>query len=250
MAAVLAGLGARAVATAAAHEEAVTSGRYAGLAARGEVPGLLSGDSGPPPGEAVIVAESPFWDAIGLGAITDFVQQEFGPVDLDRSLVELTVTADPWPGCPACAGRRFNFPADLADSQERMCPEHRKEADAVIRRRLTRAEASNRPGWRMLGDPSGRLELPHLPGGLATRLAAAKEDPVRTAAGRGHGRVRGPPGGLRQRAGGKPRSGGPVPGLAGHAHPRPRPRGPGHRGRHAERGAGRRRRGQARSVCR
>ena len=46
MAAVLAGLAGRAVATAAAHEEAVTSGRYAGLAARGEVPDLLSGDPG------------------------------------------------------------------------------------------------------------------------------------------------------------------------------------------------------------
>jgi hypothetical protein len=178
MAAVLAELGGRAVATAAAHEEAVTSGRYAGLAARGEVPDLLSGDPGPTAGEAVIVADSPSWDAIGLGAITDFVQQEFGPVELDRSLVELAVTADPWPGCPACAGRRFNFPADLADSQERMCPEHRKQADAVIRRRMRRAEASNLRGWRMLGDASARLELPHLPGGLATRLAAAKKDPV------------------------------------------------------------------------
>ncbi len=91
------------------------------------------------------------------------------------------MTADPRPGCPACAGRRFNFPADLSDSRERMCAEHRKDADAVIRRRITRAEASNLTGWRMLGDASARLSLPHLPGGLATRLAAAKEDPVRRA---------------------------------------------------------------------
>jgi len=181
MAAVLAGLGGRAVATAAAHEDTVTSGRYAELAARGEVPDLLSADPGPELGEAVIVADSPAWDEIGLGAITDFVQQEFGPVELDRSLVELTVTADPWPACPACAGRRFNFPADLADSQERMCPAHRKEADAVIRRRIARAESSNLAGWRMLADASARLSFPHLPGGLATRLAAAKKDPVRRA---------------------------------------------------------------------
>lgn len=179
IAAVLAGLGGRAVATAAAHKEAVTSGRYAALAARGEVPDLLSGDPGPALGEAVIVTETPSWDAIGLGAITDFVQQEFGPVDLDRSLVELTVTDDPWPGCPACAGRRFKFPADLDDARERMCPPHRDEAGTVIRTRITRAEASNLPGWRMLGDASARLSLPHLPGGLATRLAAAKDDPVR-----------------------------------------------------------------------
>jgi hypothetical protein len=181
IAAVLAGLGGRAVATAAAHEGAVTSGRYAELAARGEVPDLLSGLSASSLGEAAIVAESQGWDAIGLGAITDFVQQEFGPVDLDRSLVELTVTDDPWPGCPACAGRRFKFPADLGDSRDLMCPAHRREANTVIRRRMTRAEGSNLAGWRMLADASARLSLPHLPGGLATRLAAAKQDPVRRA---------------------------------------------------------------------
>ena len=179
MAAVLGELGGRAVTAAAAHEGVVTAGRYAELAARGEVPGLLSGDPAPALGEAVITAESPSWDDIGLGAVTDFVQEAFGPVDLDRSLVELTVTAAARPGCPACAGRRFTFPADLADSQDRMCPPHRTEADAVIRRRIARAEASNPAGWRMLGDASARLSLPHLPGGLATRLAAARNDPVR-----------------------------------------------------------------------
>jgi hypothetical protein len=178
MAAVLAGLGGLAVTTAEAHEDAVASGRYPELAARGEVPDLLSGNPGPILGEAVITAETPSWDHIGLGAITDFVRQAFGPVDLDRSLVELTVTAAPRPGCPACAGRRFKFPADLADSQDRMCPAHRNEADAVTRRRIARAQASNPAGWRMLGDASARLSFPHLPGGLATRLAAAAEDPV------------------------------------------------------------------------
>jgi hypothetical protein len=176
MAGVLAGLGGRAITTAAAHEDVVTSGRYAELAARGQVPGLLSADPGPALGEAVITADAPEWDDIGLGAITDFVQEAFGPVDLDRSLVELTVTAAPWPGCPACAGRRFNFPADLADSQDRMCPAHRNEADAVTRRRIARAQASNPAGWRMLGDASARLSFPHLPGGLATRLATAGMD--------------------------------------------------------------------------
>jgi hypothetical protein len=181
VAAVLAGLGGRAVATAAAHEHAVTSGQYAKLAARGEMPDLLSGDPASAWGEAIIVAESPEWDAIGLGAITDFVQRAFGPVELDRSLVELTVTDDPWPGCPACAGRRFKFPADLSDSRDGMCPAHRNEADTVIRRRIVRAEGSNLTGWRMITDASARLSLPHLPSGLATRLAAAKNDPVRRA---------------------------------------------------------------------
>src|SRR2546430_6621092 len=176
VAAVLAGLGGRAVATAAAHEDAVTSGRYAELITRGELPDRLSGDPASAWGEAIIVAESPEWDAIGLGAITDFVQRAFGPVELDRSLVELTVTDDPFPGCPACAGRRFKFPADLADSQGRMCQAHHNEADAVIRRRMARAEASNPAGWRMTADASARLPLPHLPGGLAMRLAASGTD--------------------------------------------------------------------------
>jgi tetratricopeptide (TPR) repeat protein len=124
------------------------------------------------------VAVSPEWQGIGLGAITDFVQQAFGPVDFDRSLVELTAADVPLPGCPACAGRRFKFPADLADAQDLMCQAHRKEADALINRRMARAEASNPAGWRMTADASARLSLPHLPGGLATRLKAAGNDLV------------------------------------------------------------------------
>jgi tetratricopeptide (TPR) repeat protein len=62
-----------------------------------------------------------------------------------------------------------------------MCPPHRSEADAVTRRRIARAQASNPAGWRMLGDASARLSFPHLTGGLATRLAAARNDPVQRA---------------------------------------------------------------------
>lgn len=178
MAAMLAGLGGRAVTVAAAHEDAVTSGRYAQLAAHGEVPDLLSGE--PASGSAVITAEAASWEAIGLGAITDFVQQAYGPVDLDRSLAELTAMADPMPGCPACAGRRFKFPADLAESRDYMCLRHQQEAGKVIRRRLNRAEASNLAGWRMIVDASARLSRPHLPGGLATRLAT-EDDLIRRA---------------------------------------------------------------------
>lgn len=36
-------------------------------------------------------------------------------------------------------------------------------------------------GWRVLADASARLSLPYLPGGLATRLAAAEKDLVRRA---------------------------------------------------------------------
>jgi tetratricopeptide (TPR) repeat protein len=59
-----------------------------------------------------------------------------------------------------------------------MCQAHEKEADALIRQRMVRAEASNPAGWRMIADASARLSLPHLPGGLATRLKAAEDDPV------------------------------------------------------------------------
>ena len=147
MAAVLAGLGGSAITTAAAHEDAVKSGRYAGLTAQGKVPDLLSGEPGPDLSEAAIAAVSPGWEDIGLGAITDFVQQAFGPVDFDRSLVELTSTSAPLPGCLACAGRRFKFPADLADSKDRMCQAHHKEADTLIKRRWH----GRRPATRLDG---------------------------------------------------------------------------------------------------
>ena len=170
MAAVLAGLGGSVSTIAAAHEDAVTSGRYAELVAQGRMPDLLSGEPGPALTGAAIAAVSPEWEDIGLGAITDFVQQAFGPVDFDRSLVELTVADVPLPGCPACAGRRFKFPADLADSRGGMCQAHRREADALIKRRMARAEASNPAGWRMMADASARLSLPHLHRGLAIWL--------------------------------------------------------------------------------
>ncbi len=57
-------------------------------------------------------------------------------------------------------GRRFRFPADLADSQGRLCQAHQKEADALIKRRMARAEASNPAGRRMTADASARLPLP------------------------------------------------------------------------------------------
>ena len=116
---------------------------------------------------------SPGWEDIGLGAITDVVQAAFGPVDLDRSVVELAAVVRAQQGCPACAGRRFGFPGELAESQALMCSAHRVESDTVIRARLARANASNPDGWAALADATIRLELPHLPNGLATKLGDA-----------------------------------------------------------------------------
>jgi tetratricopeptide (TPR) repeat protein len=118
---------------------------------------------------------SPGWADIGLGAITDIVQHAFGPVDLDRSPVELATTAKPILGCPACGGRRLGFPAGLAEAQSAMCPTHHREAQAVINWRFARANASNPDGWGALTDASERLGRPNLPNGLAGKLAGADQ---------------------------------------------------------------------------
>lgn len=174
------GLGAlagSAVVTAAADERAVRSGGYPDLVIHGGAPDLLSDRAG---GAALGTPEirlvSPGWEEIGLGAIIDVVQHAFGAVDLDRSLVELAPARSRGPGCPACAGRRFGFPGELAEFRDRMCAQHLREAGAVINRRLARANASNPDGWAALTDASDRLGRPHLPNGLATRLAGAAQD--------------------------------------------------------------------------
>lgn len=115
------------------------------------------------------------WEDIGLGAITDIAQHALGPVDLDRSPVELAPVVPRHAGCAACAGRSFGFPADVAQAQARMCPDHHAKADAIIRARLARANVSNPDGWEAIVDASARIGLPHLPNGLATKLAGAAD---------------------------------------------------------------------------
>lgn len=126
--------------------------------------------SGEELGRADIALVSARWEPIGLGAITDVVRSALGAVDLDRSVVELAPIASPRLGCPACAGERFGFIADLAEAQARMCAAHASEAQAVTNRRLARANASNPKGWAAILDASVRLDRPHLPNGLAGRL--------------------------------------------------------------------------------
>ncbi len=181
VAAVLASAAASVVANAAAHRRVLLSGEYPGLAFAGEVPDLagdldagLDGVSGLAARRPCIAGVLGQWEPIGLGMIQDVVQPAFGPVDLDRSSVELSVRRRE-PGCPACAGRRFGFPADLAESRDEMCLVHRGEAEGVIKRRLARAEVSNPAGWRAIGEAAQRRELPHLPNGLATGLAGAEQ---------------------------------------------------------------------------
>lgn len=121
-------------------------------------------------GQADISLISPAWEPIGLGAITDVVQHAFGVVELDRSPVELAPVDSAHHGCPACSGQRFGFIAGLAEARPLMCASHSKQAQAVINRRLARANASNPRGWAAIIDATTRLDRPHLPNGLATRL--------------------------------------------------------------------------------
>jgi hypothetical protein len=171
---VLAAMAGSAVVTVAAHGGSDTANRGAGTPRTSS--DLLSARAA---GTALGVPEvrlvSPGWEDIGLGAITDIVQHAFGSVDLNRSLVELAAAAAPHLGCPACAGVRFGFPGELARAQAAMCPAHRTEAESVIRTRLKRASASNPDGWEALSEATVRLELPHLPNGLATKLSGAEE---------------------------------------------------------------------------
>lgn len=177
LAAVMGAMAGSAVVTAADHDETVYAGRYPELAARHAVPDLLADPAaGGALGAADITAVSVEWEPMGLGAITDLAQHEFGPVAFDRSPVELAAVTDVRHGCPACAGGRFGFPGALAEAKNAMCPAHLREAESVIDRRLARANASNPDGWAAIADASLRIDLPHLPNGLAGRLPGA-EDP-------------------------------------------------------------------------
>lgn len=95
--------------------------------------------------------------------------------DLNRSPIELAASAEPASACPACWGGRFGFPGELGESAAAMCPVHRGEADRVSSERFERAKASNPDGWGAVLDSCRRLELPHLPNGLASRLVGAED---------------------------------------------------------------------------
>jgi hypothetical protein len=95
-AAVLGSMAGSAVVTAAAHEQSVIEGRYPALVVAQEAPDLLSDPAaGAVLGPVDVRLVSDEWEDIGLGAITDVVQHAFGPVDLDRSLVELVARSEP-----------------------------------------------------------------------------------------------------------------------------------------------------------
>src|SRR4051794_35376976 len=146
-------------------ERLLASGAYAQLAATGKAADLLSATGALSNlGEPEFALAGDGWEPIGLGAIQDLVQAQFGPVDLDRARVALEPVAAPTPGCPACDGQRFGFPAELAEAQAAMCAPHADRSAAIIAERLRRAEASNRQGWRAIADAAGAPDQPpHAP---------------------------------------------------------------------------------------
>jgi hypothetical protein len=148
VAGVLGAMAGSAVVTAAAHESSVMSGRYPEQVIQGVAPDLLSEmTAGAALGPPAIRLVAPGWEDIGLGAITDIVQHAFGPVDLDRSPVELAAGGS-HPGCPACGGRRFGFPGDLAEARAGMCPriEAELDPDQGDRRKLIAKQPAD-PEW-------------------------------------------------------------------------------------------------------
>ncbi|MCA1677689.1 MAG: SEC-C domain-containing protein [Actinobacteria bacterium] len=161
------------LAVGARYEQALVAGIYPQLAQAGEAPSLLAeaGSLRGSPAPELALARGG-WEPIGLGAIQDLVQEAFGPVDLDRSRVRLEAAGAPAPGCPACAGRRFAFPADLADQGPAMCALHAERAAVISHERLARAEKSNPEGWEAIARASSLLGEPTfgLPLALLRRL--------------------------------------------------------------------------------
>ncbi|MFN8204356.1 MAG: SEC-C metal-binding domain-containing protein [Solirubrobacteraceae bacterium] len=173
----------------AAAEGTVIAGAQPGLVADGVAPRLLDGAGQPSVlGPPTVRLRGHDWEPIGLGAIQDLVQEAFGPVDFDRSLVRLPAAETLDEGCPACRGQRFGFPGDLEEGRLSMCSAHAAAARAETDRRIARARRSNPLGWRAIGKASARISgLPEPVGTpLPTRVATAvgRNDPCPCGSGR------------------------------------------------------------------
>jgi hypothetical protein len=167
VAAALGRYGEAAVRAGATAEGLVVSGAQPALATARRVPRLLDGlDDAGTFGTPTVRVRSDGWEPVGLGAIQDLVQDAFGPVDLDRSLVRLDPVEPSAGDCAACRGERFGFPGQLEDARPLLCSPHRAAALAVTAHRITRARASNAVGWRALGKASARINGLPEPGGM------------------------------------------------------------------------------------
>lgn len=180
---------AAAIRAAAAAEGLVVAGAQPALAGAGRMPRLLDGlDEAGTLGTPSVRVRSEGWEPLGLGAIQDLVQDAFGPVDFDRSLVHLDLVEPRVADCAACRGERFGFPGDLEVARPLLCSPHRAAALAVTALRITRARESNRAGWRAIGKASARISGLPEPGGLPlpprTARSPGRNDPCPCGSGR------------------------------------------------------------------
>lgn len=180
------------VVAATRNQGVVLAGAYADMALRGEISRLLDTDVGEADrslGTPGVTVRTDGWEPIGLGAIQDLVQDAFGPVDLDRSLVALPPAKAPSAGCPACARSRFGFPAHLAEAMPAMCADHQAAAHRITESRIRRARTSNIAGIRAIALGSSRVSDGPDPGGdfpipQRRRTDPGRNDPCPCASGR------------------------------------------------------------------
>ncbi len=140
------------------HEELLITGDYHRLAVTGEAPRLLDGlddDHGRFGVPSIQCRRS--WAPVGFGALLDLVQEAFGPVELDRTVVKLDPVDPPAGDCPACKGLTFGFPTDLEDARKGMCEAHDAQALAIRTERIGHAHESNRAGWRAIDKAAMRI---------------------------------------------------------------------------------------------
>jgi hypothetical protein len=178
-----------AVRAGAAAEGVVVSGAQPALATAGRAPRLPDAlDDAGTFGIPTVRVASHGWEPLGLGAIQDLVQDAFGPVDFDRSLVRLDPVEPRVADCAACRGERFGFPADLETARPLLCSPHRAAARAVTAQRIMRARESNAVGWRAISKASARIHGLPEPGGLPlpprTARSPGRNDPCPCGSGR------------------------------------------------------------------
>jgi hypothetical protein len=179
------------------HEDVLISGDYHARVLAGEAPRLLDdidGDHGAFGKPEIQVRHG--WGVIGFGALLDLVQEAFGPVDLDRSVVALDPVDPPTDDCPACKGLTFGFPTDLEDARKGMCAPHDAQARAINQARIAHAREFNPAGWRAidkgamrinkLPEPSFAPQPPRIVG-----AAPARNDPCPCGSGKKYKRCHG-----------------------------------------------------------
>ncbi len=140
------------------YELVLAGGDYHDRAIAGSLPRLLAdagGDRGDFAAPDVLARQR--WGSVGLGALQDLVQEAFGSVDLDRSMVKLDPVEPSYDDCAACAGKEFHFPSGLEDAREDFCGAHRAAAREVNARRLAVARESNPAGWRAIDKAAMRI---------------------------------------------------------------------------------------------